>query len=140
MRIAMEYSEFFNKTTVSGVPIREDVLLIIYIILTIFVSVMLEINGLTNTKSSSQVWLFMHLLFYVILGFLYPRQIQRYLIISILWEYIEVVGGGGWADDALEDILTNLIGYLVGWLFAEIVDLTALSKIIRRKPNNYFNI
>ena len=77
------------------------------------------------------LWPWLHFLFYVILGFLYPQCFILLMIVGLFWEGIETIGHvlavkytgnkEQWIHGSLRDITYNVTGYLFGLLLAILI-------------------
>lgn len=73
-----------------------------------------EKNDCNNAKCD--MWSIGHLLIYISIGYIFPNHYLFILILSILCEAFEYIVG--WRARWICDVLTNMIGYILGSLLA----------------------
>lgn len=153
--------KIFNVTSIGRVRLNDGVILAIVIIV-IYAAVIIGIEYESvlgvNTQNAVygnqgfDLWWGSHVLLFAILGFLYPRQPLRHIVLGGTWELLEQISsyvpyfsnenrynGKPVIYAKKWDMLGNFIGYLLGWGIAELVDKTEVGKkYIKREPAKYF--
>lgn len=121
----------FNKNVCENLP--KKYLFLLYFIAVLFINVfpfcvdkphVLHRTYVRIFNHPFDCWALSHLLFYIILGFLFPHYWKLILLLSVVWELIEYIGyhvekyvldnkNIYWCAK-FSDIIVNLIGFIIG--------------------------
>ena len=62
-------------------------------------------------------WLISHVLFFILVGYIYPKTLVISMILGIIWELIEGIDfGSPWWYGQLIDLNANFLGFIIGYL------------------------